>query len=145
MWHSSWAGPCFSMTLQNCPGLGGFCRGWAAPFLFFGSDWYSSTEAFCSSHVQMLWACHCLFSFFSPLLCLFLLLPLSLSSLCFLLSPCHSIFCLTYCLTAGMLSTVSLSQLLAVAFISLKQESPFSFHFALCNLSPPVFFFFFWV
>lgn len=30
---------------------------------FFGSDWYSSTETLCSNLFQMLWACHCLFSF----------------------------------------------------------------------------------
>lgn len=30
--HSNWEGPCFGMTVQKCPRLGGLCRGWAVPF-----------------------------------------------------------------------------------------------------------------
>lgn len=65
MWHSGWGGPCFRMTLQNCPGRGGVLHRMSSFFLsfFFGSDWYSSTETLCSNLFQMLWACHCLFSF----------------------------------------------------------------------------------
>lgn len=108
------------MTLQIRPGLGGFCR--AAPFLFyFGSNWYGDL----------------LFQPPSPTVGLSVYLPLS--SLCLL----HSSHCLfhskvsplavsraTCCLSARLLSAVSLSRLFAV-----KNKKPFSFHSALCSVS----------
>lgn len=64
LWHSSsWAGPCFSMTLHNCPGLCGFfAKDGQLLFLFFlGQAGTAAQRPFVPNLVQMLWACHCLF------------------------------------------------------------------------------------
>lgn len=99
----------------------------SSSFLFWGSDWYSSTETFCSNLVLKLQACLCLFYFFLPLS--FLLLPLSLSSLL----PCHNIFCLTCCLTAGMLAALSLYHSFSLLPLSLKTGKK-SLHFSFCSV-----------
>lgn len=62
-WDDSAESPCLDLG-----GTGGLRI--SSSSLFFGSGWHRSTETFCSNLVQMLWACHCLFSFFSKR-CLF--------------------------------------------------------------------------
>lgn len=139
MWHSSRGGPSFGMTLQNRPvwtweGLADW--GSAAPLCFLGQAGTEAQRPF----VPTLFRCCGLvivYFLFSPNVVFSAAASVSFIPL-FLLSPCHSIFCLTYCLTAGMLSAVSLSQLLAVTFISLKREKPFSFRLVLHNSSPTV-------
>lgn len=63
-----------------------------------------------------------------------LLLSVSFIPLLFL-SPCRNICCLTYWPSAGMLSAVSLSQTLAVSFISKNRKNP-SIFMLFCAIYP---------
>lgn len=99
-----------------------FCRGWAAPF-FVGQTGTAAQRPFvptlfkcCGLVIKVRasrvrrpswnWGNYCLCSFI-PYFVFSIATTISFIPL-FLLSPGHSVFCVTYCLTAGMLSADSL-------------------------------------
>lgn len=67
MWHGDWGGPCFCMTLKKLSWTLRVLKRMRSSLLFW-SDWYSSTETFCSNRVQMPWSLSMLFH---SLLCIF--------------------------------------------------------------------------
>lgn len=97
--------------------------------MFLGSDWYRDLLFQpCSDAVGF-----SLSSFFPHFV---FSVPTTISFLpLFLLSPCHTIFCLTCCLSAGMLSAGSLSQSFAVVFICINRKT---LHFLFCAIYLPL-------